>query len=98
MKCQRCTSTLVYTTYIRTLKRSAVTHHTKQAYIPAGLLCLECAQFSFHFPPEELKNMKRRFHLVDRADKPPHTVSGVEEEPSASSSAESTGYPRRFTG
>ncbi len=41
-KCSYCNSSLAYTTYIRTLRRNPSSHRSKQVYVPAGILCLDC--------------------------------------------------------
>ncbi len=49
MKCtvSTCNSTLVYTTYIRVMKRNEKTHRSKQQFVPVGLLCLDCHNLQF---------------------------------------------------
>ncbi len=45
MHCLTCKSSLAYTCYVRVVERNPKTHHTKQIYKPAGILCLDCSSF-----------------------------------------------------
>ncbi len=93
MICGQCTSTLIYTTYVRAMRRNARTHRSKQAYIAAGLLCLDCNNFQLTIEPEEVERIReRRRPSLDAANEPIHTCSGVEHK--ADTSATTTANTR----
>jgi len=60
MICNECGSNLSYTTYIRSVRRSEKTHHTRQAWIPAGRLCLDCKYHQTTLDAEEVRITRRR--------------------------------------
>ncbi len=42
MECIQCRGHLVYTTYIRVMRRNVVRHRSAQQYLAAGRFCLDC--------------------------------------------------------
>ncbi len=58
--CTYCHSALCYTTYIRTVRRNAKSHRSKQAYLPAGTLCLDCLQVETTLDAALTKQIRKR--------------------------------------
>lgn len=69
--CTHCSSTLVWTTYCRSMKRNEKTHRSKQAYIPVGKLCLHCGFYQDMLSEEErVRMITRRVGLQKRLMEP----------------------------
>ncbi len=53
MQCTNCNSQSAYTSYIRSKRRSAITHQSRQVWIPVGIICVECDAFQNTMEPNE---------------------------------------------
>ncbi len=58
--CTSCSSKLAYTTYIRTVRRGSTSHRSKQTYIPAGVVCLDCGAWQPTLDAAIVAQIRRR--------------------------------------
>ncbi len=58
--CIHCTSNLVYTQYIRVMRRNEKTHRSKQQFIPMSLICLDCKAIQWMLSETTVDSIRKR--------------------------------------